>query len=56
MSIWLLHLIFACILCYYKKVSADAIRGVNLGGWLLTEEWYVVWQKQPISIHSTFAC
>jgi hypothetical protein len=25
-----------------SRVRADTIRGVNLGGWLLVEEWYVV--------------
>lgn len=23
------------------EISAETIRGVNLGGWLLVEEWYV---------------
>lgn len=46
MRIWLLHLIPICLVLCCKKVSADAIRGVNLGGWLLTEEWYVA--KVPL--------
>jgi hypothetical protein len=33
-------------LCAFR-VHADTIRGVNLGGWLLVEEWYVANSGRP---------
>jgi hypothetical protein len=38
---WSLPVIVGLLgLCTYT-VQADTIRGVNLGGWLLVEEWYL---------------
>lgn len=33
-----------------STVRADTIRGVNLGGWLLVEEWYAarVWTSSQL--------
>jgi hypothetical protein len=39
MIIWTIFTFAALLSLYTSRVGADSIRGVNLGGWLLVEEW-----------------